>query len=79
MGLPLESVQVPLDDIFSLQCVNSTTQLSVINKFSEDALNPTVHVNDIDVKMVSIPTPEKPLITGLCLDIEPLTTTLSVT
>lgn len=77
MGLPLEPVQVPLDDISSLQCVNSTTQLSAISKLSEDALNPTVL--DIDVKMVSVPTPEKPLITGLCSDIEPLTTTLNVT
>ena len=46
----LELVQVPLDGISSLQCVDHSTQLGVICKFSEGALNPTVCVIDKDIK-----------------------------
>ena len=50
MGPPLKPVKVPLDGIPSLQCVNRTTQLGVIDKLAEGALNPTVHVADKEVK-----------------------------
>ena len=39
IGPPLKPVQVPLDGIPSLQCVNRTTQLGVISKRAESALN----------------------------------------
>jgi len=41
---PRQPVQVPLDGIPSLQRVNRTTQLGVVGKLAEDALDPTVHV-----------------------------------
>ncbi|NXW38884.1 F16P1 bisphosphatase, partial [Phaetusa simplex] len=43
-GPPLKPVQVPLDGIPSLQCVDRATQLSVVSKLAEGALNPTVHL-----------------------------------
>ncbi|KAK4819077.1 hypothetical protein QYF61_025310 [Mycteria americana] len=49
-GPPLKSVKVPPDGIPSLQCVDCTTQLGVISKLAEGALNPTVHVTNKDVK-----------------------------
>ncbi|KAK4828488.1 hypothetical protein QYF61_026759 [Mycteria americana] len=49
-GPPLKPVKVPLDGIPSLQRVDHTTQLGVIGKLAEGALNPTVHVADKDVK-----------------------------
>ena len=50
MGPPLKPVKVPLDGIPSLQHVDRTTQLGVIGKLAEGALNPTVHVANKDVK-----------------------------
>ena len=50
MGPPLQPVQVPLDGIPSLQCVNHTTQLGVISRLAEGALNPTVHVTNKEVQ-----------------------------
>ncbi|KAK4816374.1 hypothetical protein QYF61_016278 [Mycteria americana] len=50
MGPLLELVQVPLDGILSLRHVNNTTQLGVICKFAESALDPTVYVIDEDMK-----------------------------
>ncbi|KAK4826501.1 hypothetical protein QYF61_009574 [Mycteria americana] len=50
MGPLLELVQVPLDGIPSLRHVNHTTQLGVVCKLAEGALNPTVHVIDEDIK-----------------------------
>jgi len=41
MGPPLKPVQIPLDNISSLWHVNCTTQLGIICKLAEDALNPT--------------------------------------
>uniref|UniRef100_A0A8B9IZQ3 B-TFIID TATA-box binding protein associated factor 1 n=1 Tax=Amazona collaria TaxID=241587 RepID=A0A8B9IZQ3_9PSIT len=41
---PHKRVKVPLDGIPSLPCINRTTQLGVIGKLVEGALNPTVHV-----------------------------------
>ncbi|PKU48936.1 hypothetical protein llap_792 [Limosa lapponica baueri] len=52
MGSPFKPVHVPLDDITSLQHVNCTTQLGVIGKFAEGALNTTVHVTYKDVKQL---------------------------
>ncbi|KAK4810873.1 hypothetical protein QYF61_013281 [Mycteria americana] len=50
MGPLLKPVQVPLDGIPSLQRINCTTQLGVISKLAEGALNPTVYVIDEDIK-----------------------------
>ncbi|KAK4830182.1 hypothetical protein QYF61_008973 [Mycteria americana] len=50
IGPLLQLVQVPLDGIPSLRGVNHTTQLGVICKLAEGALNPTVHVIDEGVK-----------------------------
>ena len=49
-GLLLELVQVPLDGIPSLRCVSCTTQLGVICRLAEGALDPTVYVSDEDIK-----------------------------
>ncbi|KAK4825708.1 hypothetical protein QYF61_002067 [Mycteria americana] len=49
-GPPLKPVKVSLDSIPSLQCVDHTTQLGVVGKLAEVAINPTVHVTDKDVK-----------------------------
>ncbi|KAF4792235.1 hypothetical protein TURU_123228 [Turdus rufiventris] len=46
----LSPVKVPLNGVPSFQHVNHATQLSVIGKLAEGALNPTVHVTDTDVK-----------------------------
>ncbi|RMC06606.1 hypothetical protein DUI87_16043 [Hirundo rustica rustica] len=40
MGPLLKPVQIPLDGILSFRYVNSTTQLCVIDKVAEGALNP---------------------------------------
>ncbi|KAK4832883.1 hypothetical protein QYF61_026433 [Mycteria americana] len=50
MGPLLKLVQVLLDGIPSFWHVNRTTQLGVICKLAEDALNPTVYVTDEDIK-----------------------------
>ena len=42
MGPHFELVQVPVDGIPSLRCVERTTQLGVVCKLAEDGLNPTV-------------------------------------
>ncbi|KAK4831140.1 hypothetical protein QYF61_015443 [Mycteria americana] len=49
-GPALKPVKVPLDGIPSLQHVDCTTQIGVISRLTEGALNPTVHVADKDVK-----------------------------
>ncbi|KAK4822675.1 hypothetical protein QYF61_019042 [Mycteria americana] len=43
-GPPLKPVKVPLDGIPSVQHVDRTTQVGVIGKPAEGALNPTVHI-----------------------------------
>ncbi|PKU32521.1 serine-rich hypothetical protein [Limosa lapponica baueri] len=50
MGSLFELVQVPLDGIPSLKHINHTTQLGVIGKLAEGALDPTVCVIDEDIK-----------------------------
>ena len=45
-----EPVEVPLVGIPSFYCVTCTTQLDVISKFAEGALNPTVYDIDKDVE-----------------------------
>jgi len=50
MGPPFKPVKVPLDSIPSLQSVDRTTQLGVIGKLAEGALNPDIHVADKDVE-----------------------------
>jgi len=46
----LKPVQVPLDGIPSLQHINCATQLGVIHKLVEGALNPAVNIIDEDMK-----------------------------
>ena len=48
MGPLFEPVHVSLDGIPPFYCVSCTTQLGVISKLSEGALNPTTYVIDID-------------------------------
>ncbi|KAK4829013.1 hypothetical protein QYF61_001769 [Mycteria americana] len=49
-GPLLKLAQVPLDGILSLRCVNCSTQLGVVCKLAEGALDPTVYVIDEDIK-----------------------------
>uniref|UniRef100_A0A8B9FQJ3 Inositol hexakisphosphate and diphosphoinositol-pentakisphosphate kinase n=1 Tax=Amazona collaria TaxID=241587 RepID=A0A8B9FQJ3_9PSIT len=56
---PHKRVKVPLDGIPSLQCINRTTQLGLIGKLAEGALNPTVHVTHKDP-------PERQIVVGIC-------------
>jgi len=49
-GSFLKLVQVPLDGIPSLRHVDRTTQLGVICKLTEGALDSTVYVIDEDIK-----------------------------
>jgi len=50
MGLVLEFVQVRLDGILSLWCVNCTTQLGFICTLAEGALDPVVCFTDEDTE-----------------------------
>ncbi|KAK4833081.1 hypothetical protein QYF61_027743 [Mycteria americana] len=50
MGPLLQLVQVLLGVILSIRHLNRTTQLGVICKLAEGALDPTVYVNDEDIK-----------------------------
>ncbi|KAK4818966.1 LOW QUALITY PROTEIN: hypothetical protein QYF61_022633 [Mycteria americana] len=49
-GPLLQLVQDPLDGIPSLRCVNHTTQLGVVCKLAEGALDPTAYAVDEDIK-----------------------------
>ena len=49
MGPLLKLIQVLLDGIPSLQHMNRTTQLGVVCKLAEGALDPTVYVDE-DIK-----------------------------
>ncbi|KAK4826497.1 hypothetical protein QYF61_009570 [Mycteria americana] len=49
VGPLLKAVKVPLDGIPSLKCINVTTQLGVICKLAEGALNPTAYAIDEDI------------------------------
>ena len=49
-GPPLKPVKGPLDGIHSPQHVSGTTQLGVVSKLAEGALNPTVNATSKDVK-----------------------------
>ncbi|KAF4795205.1 hypothetical protein TURU_095604 [Turdus rufiventris] len=49
-GPLLELVQIPLDDIPSFRCGNSTTQLGVILKFAEGVLDILFYAIDEDIK-----------------------------
>ncbi|GAB0185610.1 mitochondrial enolase superfamily member 1 [Grus japonensis] len=46
----LEPVQVPPDSLLSLRHVKHTTQLGIVCKLAESALNPTVYVIGEDIK-----------------------------
>ena len=49
-GPSLKPVQVPLDGSPSFHCVDHTTQLGVISRLAEGALNSTVHVTNKGIK-----------------------------
>lgn len=49
----LKLIQVFMDDIPSLRCLNCTTQLAAICKFAEGALSPSVCVIDEDIRHYS--------------------------
>jgi len=49
-GPSLKPVKVALDGIPSLRRVDRTTQLGIVGKLVKDALNPTVHFTNKDVK-----------------------------
>ncbi|KAK4827132.1 hypothetical protein QYF61_014526 [Mycteria americana] len=55
IGPLLKLVQVPLDGSPSLRHVNCTTQLGVICRLAEGALNHTVYVVDEDIKQIPSP------------------------
>ena len=46
----LQPVQVPLDGIPSLYCIDCTTQPGVISKLAEDSLDSITYVIDKDVE-----------------------------
>ncbi|PKU40440.1 solute carrier family 22 member 7- hypothetical protein [Limosa lapponica baueri] len=46
----VSSLSIPLDDILSLWCMDNTTQLGLICKFADGALNTSVYVIDKNVK-----------------------------
>lgn len=75
---PLEPVKVPLDVILSFQDVNCTTQVGIISKLPEDALNPTAHVAEKATEQSWSQYCPLRDITDLHLDFEPLPTTLCV-
>ena len=50
MGPPFELVQIPFSGIPSLHLINCTTQLAVIHRLTEGAVNPLAYVTDEDVK-----------------------------
>ena len=50
LGPLLEPVYIPLNSISSLWCVDNTSQLCVISKLGEVALEHTVNVIDDDIK-----------------------------
>ncbi|KAK4827791.1 hypothetical protein QYF61_021744 [Mycteria americana] len=50
LKLRIAPTQVPLDDILSFRCVNCTTQLGVVCKLAEGALNLTVNVIDENIE-----------------------------
>ena len=51
-GPTLKPVKVPLDGIPSLQNVDGTTQLGVVRRLAEGALNPTLQVAEKGVKQL---------------------------
>ena len=50
MGPLLQPVQTPLDGFPTFQCIDCTTQLGVIHKLAEGALNAIVYVTDEDTE-----------------------------
>ena len=78
-GPRLQLVQVPADNILSFWCVSCTTQLGVICKLAEGALDPTVCVSLMNILHSAGPNIDPrgtPIVTILHLDIDPLTATL---
>jgi len=80
VGLPFTFLRVPLYVIPSFCCINCIAQLGVISKLAEGALNPIIYAIDEDVENIGpkIDPWGTLLVTGLQLDIEPPTTTLSL-
>ena len=50
LGPLLEPIQVSLDGISSIGCVNHTPQLGVTHKLAESRISPTVYVFDEDIQ-----------------------------
>jgi len=49
-GAPLKPIKVPLNGIPSIQRADHATQLGLVSKLAEGALNPTVNVTDKDAE-----------------------------
>ncbi|KAK4806220.1 hypothetical protein QYF61_001143 [Mycteria americana] len=74
----IQPVQVLLQSLPTLQQINTPTQLGVICKLTEGALDPLIQIIDKDVKQdwPQHRTLGTPLVTGRQLDLPPFTTTL---
>jgi len=76
-GPLLELVQVPVDGILSLRCVDCSTQLGIICKLAEGALNPAMSLmNILNTTGPNTDPQGTSLVTDIYLDIELLTITL---
>ena len=78
LGSLLKPVQLPLCGIPSLWYVDCTSQLGVISKLAEGALDSTVSATDEDIKVYRSQHCGTALITDLHPDIEPFTANLWV-
>jgi len=58
LGPPFQPVKVPLNGIPSFYCVNRTTQLGVLSKLAEGALNSVIDVTDKDSLFFLLPFPK---------------------
>jgi len=50
LGPSIQPVQIPLQSLPTLEQINTPTQLGVICRFTEGALNPLIQIIDKDVK-----------------------------
>jgi len=50
LGPSIQSVQIPLRSLLTLELINTPTQLGVICKLTEGALDPLIQIIDKDVK-----------------------------
>jgi len=74
----IQPVQIPLQSLPTLKQIDTPTQLVVICKLTEGALNPLIQVTDKDLKQDQRPKTEPsgtPLVTSFQLDLTPFSTT----